>query len=162
MYLEVKDTNGDRAVFTPNNSNGTIRIKKNGTNTDITTLKLVQGRVTKQMNKGIIESSKHNFDMFKGGYGSPSYNTNQWKPEYAQNLNQYTTYFVRTVNFGGKIGSVDLLIKATNIIDVNCSGCLTYAMSKPTIVNQQAIKINKRSINFDKNKDSKMFNSVLQ
>lgn len=155
MYLEVKDTNGDRAVFTPNNSNGTIRIKKNGTNTDITTLKLVQGRVTKQMNKGIIESSKHNFDMFKGGYGSPSYNTNQWKPEYAQNLNQYTTYFVRTVNFGGKIGSVDLLIKATNIIDVNCSGCLTYAMSKPTIVNQQAIKINKRSINFDKNKDSK-------
>jgi hypothetical protein len=76
MYLEVKDTNGDRAVFTPNNSNGTIRIKKNGTNTDITTLKLVQGRVTKQMNKGIIESSKHNFDMFKGGYGSPSYNTN--------------------------------------------------------------------------------------
>lgn len=111
MYLEVKDTNGDRAVFTPNNSNGTIRIKKNGTNTDITTLKLVQGRVTKQMNKGIIESSKHNFDMFKGGYGSPSYNTNQWKPEYAQNLNQYTTYFVRTVNFGGKIGSVDLLIK---------------------------------------------------
>ena len=28
MYLEVKDTNGDRAVFTPNNSNGTIRIKK--------------------------------------------------------------------------------------------------------------------------------------
>ena len=28
-------------------------------------------------------------------------------------------------------------------------------MSKPTIVNQQAIKINKRSINFDKNKDSK-------
>ena len=55
MYLEVKDTNGDRAVFTPNNSNGTIRIKKNGTNTDITTLKLVQGRVTKQMNKGIIE-----------------------------------------------------------------------------------------------------------
>lgn len=155
MYLEVKDTNGDRAVFTPNNSNGTIRIKKNGTNTDITTLKLVQGRVTKQMNKGIIESSKHNFDMFKGGYGSPSYNTNQWKPEYAQNLNQYTTYFVRTVNFGGKIGSVDLFIKATNIIDVNCSGCLTYAMSKPTIVNQQAIKINKRSINFDKNKDSK-------
>ncbi len=83
---------GDRAVFTPNNSNGTIRIKKNGTNTDITTLKLVQGRVTKQMNKGIIESSKHNFDMFKGGYGSPSYNTNQWKPEYAQNLNQYTAY----------------------------------------------------------------------
>lgn len=51
--------------FSPNNSNGTIRIKKNGTNTDITTLKLVQGRVTKQMNKGIIESSKHNFDMFK-------------------------------------------------------------------------------------------------
>ena len=86
MYLEVKDTNGDRAVFTPNNSNGTIRIKKNGTNTDITTLKLVQGRVTKQMNKGIIESSKHNFDMFKGGYGSPSYNTNQWKPEYFSSL----------------------------------------------------------------------------
>ena len=102
------------------------------------------------MNKGIIDSSKNPASEFAGGtYQSPSYGQNQWRAEYAKNLNEYTTYFVRTVDLGGSVGSVDLLMKATNVVDVNWSVCLTYAMSKPTIVNQQAIKINKISKNVD-------------
>lgn len=156
MYLEVKDTNGVTATFTPSNANGTISIKADGGENDNTYLRLVDGQVTQQMNKGIIDSSKNPASEFAGGtYQSPSYGQNQWRAEYAKNLNQYTTYFVRTVDLGGSVGSVDLLMKATNVVDVNCSGCLTYAMSKPTIVNQQAIKINKTSKNFNKNVDSK-------
>lgn len=161
MYLEVKDTNGVTATFKPNNTNGTVSIKADGGKNDNTYLNLVDGQVTEQMKKGLIESSKDSADEFKGNVGSPSYGQTQWKAEYAKNLNQYTTYFVRTVDLGGTVGQVDLLMKATNIIDVNCSGCLTYAMSKPTIVNQQAIEINKNSINFNKNVDSKNVSFVI-
>lgn len=34
MYLEVKDTNGVTATFTPSNANGTISIKADGGEND--------------------------------------------------------------------------------------------------------------------------------
>ena len=155
MYFEVKDKDGVTATFKTQ-----IPIKQAGGMTDMSYLIFVSGRVTEAMNTGLINSTRLPLgDSFWNdptvGSRVPAEKNATWKAEYGEGLNTYTTYFTNTVDMG-EFGQQTVMIPMINVIDVNCAGCLTYALDANNIqlVNHQNVKIAKTSTGYVSGKDA--------
>ncbi len=142
MYLEVVDTAGDYATFTAKSD--TIDIPQTADPYTKNLLKLIGGSVTDQMKLGIVDSSRSGSTKFNGQSGVTVDKGTVWDDSYLDNLNKYTTYFVKNVDVEG-VGTQTVILKLDVVIDINCAGCLTYSVSDCILANTYRIDIDETS-----------------
>lgn len=156
MYLEIVDKNNDFATFKVDG----VKIPTTPNAYSMNKLTLVGGSVTDQMTIGILDSSRSgepnlkngvtiNGKNYPAGYVGVSVGKgNEWDDSYLENLNQYTTYFVTSVDVEG-VGTQTVILKLDVVIDINCAGCLTYNVSDCILANTYRIDIKDSSENYD-------------
>ncbi len=160
MYLEIVDKNNKFATFKIDE----VKIPTSPNPFTLNKLTLVGGSVTDQMTIGILDSSRSgepnlknavtiNEKNYPAGYVGVSVGKgNEWNDSYLENLNQYTTYFVKNVNVEG-VGTQTVILKLDVVIDINCAGCLTYNVSDCILANTYRIDIKDSSVNYDASTD---------